>query len=67
MSFYGILKETAVIQMARSKTYNISLTDGDFERLKSVVRKKRTSKTVRNRCQIIIDLDEVHGKVLTHE
>ena len=53
--------------MARSKTYNISLTDGDFERLKSVVRKKRTSKTVRNRCQIIIDLDEVHGKVLTHE
>lgn len=31
------------------------------------MRKKQTSKTVRNRCQIIIDLDEAHGKVLTHE
>ncbi len=29
--------------------------------------KKKTSKTVQNRCQIIIDLDEAHGKVLTHE
>ena len=35
-------------------------------RLKSVMRKKQTTKTVRNRCQIIIDLDEAHGKVLTH-
>ena len=30
------------------------------------MRKKQTTKTVRNRCQIIIDLDEAHGKVLTH-
>ena len=38
-----------------------------LKELKSVMRKKQTSKTVRNRCQIIIDLDEAHGKVLTHE
>lgn len=31
------------------------------------MRKKKTTKTVRNRCQIIIDLDEAHGKILTHE
>ena len=29
--------------------------------------KKQTSKTVRKRCQIILDLDDAHGKILTHE
>ncbi len=53
--------------MARPKKYKISLTDDELKMLKSVMRKKKTSKTVRNRCQIIIDLDEAHGKVLTHE
>ena len=53
--------------MARPKTYHVSLTDDELKKLKSVMRKKQTSKTVRNRCQIIIDLDEAHGKVLTHE
>lgn len=52
--------------MARPKKYNISLTDGELKELKSVMRKKQTTKIVRNRCQIIIDLDEAHGKVLTH-
>lgn len=51
----------------RPKKYNIVLTDDELKELKSVMRKKQTSKTVRNRCQIIIDLDEAHGKVLTHE
>ena len=41
--------------------------DDELKILKSVMRKKKTTKTVRNRCQIIIDLDEAHGKVLTHE
>ena len=52
--------------MARPKKYNISLTDDELKELKSVMCKKQTTKTVRNRCQIIIDLDEAHGKVLTH-
>lgn len=52
--------------MARLKTNYISLTDDELKKLKSVMRKKQTPKTVRNRCQIIIDLDEAHGKVLTH-
>jgi transposase len=53
--------------MARPKKYTISLTDNELKKLKSVMRKKQTSKTLRSRCQIIIDLDEAHGKVLTHE
>ena len=53
--------------MARRKIYKINLTDEELKTLKSVIRKKETSKTIRNRCQIIIDLDEAHGKVLTHE
>ncbi len=53
--------------MARPRKYNISLTDDELNKLKSVMRKKQTTKTVRNRCQIIIDLDTAHGKVLTHE
>jgi len=53
--------------MARPKKYKISLTDDELKMLKSVIHKKKTTKTVRNRCQIIIDLDEAHGKILTHE
>lgn len=53
--------------MARPKKYNINLTEEELKRLKSVIRKKETSKTIRSRCQIILDLDEAHGKVLTHE
>lgn len=53
--------------MARPKKYTISLTDDEFKRLRSVMNKKQTTKTVKNRCQIIIDLDDAHGKVLTHK
>ena len=53
--------------MARPKKYNIHLTEKELKTLKSVIRKKQTSKTIRSRCQIILDLDEAHGKVLTHE
>lgn len=53
--------------MARPKKYIINLTDEEFKELKSVIRRKTTSKTIRCRCQIILDLDEAHGKVLTHE
>ena len=53
--------------MARPKKYSIHLTENELKKLKSVIRKKETSKTIRSRCQIILDLDEAHGKVLTHE
>ncbi|WP_455615309.1 helix-turn-helix domain-containing protein [Eisenbergiella sp.] len=53
--------------MARPKKYTIKLTDEELKELKSVIHKKNTSKMIRSRCQILIDLDEAHGKVLTHE
>ncbi|EEU98405.1 hypothetical protein ROSINTL182_09720, partial [Roseburia intestinalis L1-82] len=53
--------------MARPKKYKIKLTDDELKEFKSVIRKNKTSKTIRCRCQIIIGLDESHGKVLTHE
>jgi len=53
--------------MARPKKYTIQLSDDDLKMLKSKIRSKKTSKTIRCRCQVLIDLDEAHGKVLTHE
>ena len=53
--------------MGRRRTYKINLTDEELKTLRSVIRKKETSKTIRSRCQILIDLDEAHGKVLTRE
>ena len=53
--------------MARPKKYVINLTEDEFKELKSTIRKKKISRTIRSRCQIILDLDEAHGKVLTHE
>lgn len=53
--------------MARPKMYHINLTDEELKLIKSTLRKKQTTKTVRSRCQILIDLDEAHGKILSHE
>lgn len=53
--------------MARPKRYNIALTEEELQQLKSVIRKKGTPKTVIKRCQIIMDFDEAHGKVITHD
>ena len=53
--------------MARPKIYTISLTDDELMKLKAIIRRKNTSKTIKCRCQILIDFDEAHGNVLTHQ
>jgi transposase len=53
--------------MARKKTYIISLSDDELKALKSVIRKKSTSRTIKCRCQVLIDLDVAHGKQFTQE
>ena len=53
--------------MARPKKYTIKLTDKELKELKSAIHKKDTSKMIRSRWQILIDLDKVHGKVLSYE
>jgi transposase len=65
--FHDIIKETAVILMARKKKYIISLTDDNVKRLKSIIRKKSTTRTIKCRCQILLSLDEAHGKQYTQE
>ena len=43
----------------------IALTNEEFEKLNKA--KRNGSRTIRSRCQIILDLDENHGKVYTRE
>ncbi len=42
------------------------LNDNEMATLRKVIRDKKTCKTVLKRCQILLDLDEVHGTGLTH-
>lgn len=53
--------------MGRPKKYHVVLAEEEISRLKKVMRKKGTCKTVQKRCQLLLDLDEAHGKVLTYE
>lgn len=53
--------------MSKKKKYVISLTDDELRRLRSVIRKKTTTRTIKCRCQILITLDEAHGKQYTQE
>ncbi len=53
--------------MARKKKYNVTLTDAEVERLKALIRKGNTSRTVKCRCQILLDIDDAHGKAFTYE
>ena len=53
--------------MARPKKYIVSLSDDEVKRLKAIIKKKKTSRTLRCRCQILLDLDIAHGKTLTYE
>ncbi len=52
--------------MARPRTYIIKLSDDERAELKKMIRNKKTSKTILKRCQILLELDEVHGIGLTH-
>lgn len=52
--------------MARPKTYIIELTDDERALLHKTISNKNTCKTVLKRCQILLELDEVHGTGLTH-
>ena len=53
--------------MAKKKKYHVSLSDDEVKRLKALIRNGNSSRTVKCRCQILLDLDEAHGKDFTHE
>ncbi len=46
---------------------NVTLSNDDVKKLKAIIRKDSSSKTVKCRCQILLDLDDAHGKPYTHE
>ena len=50
-----------------TKKYHINLSDKEYKTLKSIIRKKDTSLTIHRLCQIILDPDEDHGKMLTYK
>ena len=52
--------------MAKPKTYIIKLTDDERAELLKTIHSKKTSSTILKRCQILLELDEVHGTGLTH-
>ena len=51
--------------MARPRVYRIYLTNEEFEKLNKA--KRNSSRTIRSRCQIFVDLVEIHGQVFTRE
>ena len=46
--------------MARPKKYFVRLTDDEVERLQKIAKKKSTQATIRDRCNILLDMDENH-------
>lgn len=51
--------------MARPKIYPIILSELDVLKLKTVIRNKKSFKTIIRRCQILLELDENNPKKLT--
>lgn len=45
--------------------YNVKLTDEEVKEIKGKIRNKKTSKMILRRCQILLDMDENHGKVIS--
>ena len=53
--------------MGRPKKHKVTLTDSELKYLKSTIRKKKTSRNMKCRCQVLIDMDTSHGTVKTNE
>lgn len=53
--------------MARPKKNRIQLSDADVKKLKGILKNKDTSKTIANRCRILLSLDENHPPVRTYD
>ena len=51
----------------RSRKYKVALGNVDRNRLKEVIRNKKTSHTIRNRCRILLALDENQSTVTTYD
>lgn len=53
--------------MARPKKNRVQLSDADVKKPKGILKNKDTSKTIANRCRILLALDENHPPVQTYD
>ena len=53
--------------MARPRKYVVRLTDEEVERLQKIARRKNTSPTIRDRCYVLLDMDESHRPPVKQE
>ena len=51
----------------RKRKYQVKLSNTDRNRLKEIIRNKRTSNTIRNRCHILLALDENQASTTTYD
>lgn len=52
--------------MANTKKYHVTLTDEEVIRLKKLAKSAESKKLIRKRINILLDMDERHGKPLTY-
>lgn len=53
--------------MGNRKKYHVNLTDEEFARLKKLAKMPESKVFIRKRINILLDLDEAHGKSLTYK
>ena len=53
--------------MSKIKKYVVRLTDGDVKYLKKLRKKKSTSQTIADRCNILLAMDENHPPAKTYD
>ncbi len=53
--------------MSRTKKYVVQLTDDDVKYLKKLRKKKSTSQTIADRCNILLAMDENHPPAKTYD
>lgn len=53
--------------MSKTKKYVVQLTDDDVRYLKKLRKKKSTSQTIVNRCNILLAMDENHPPAMTYD
>lgn len=51
----------------RSRKYKVALSSMERNRLKEAIRNKKTSNTIRNRCRILLALDENQSSTTTYD
>ena len=53
--------------MGNRKKYHVILSDEEVTRLKKLAKSAESKKLIRKRINILLDMDEAHGKPLTYK